>query len=136
MLPRVRRRVALRVGRGKAPEALREVWHRSRQRYAQAALDVLLIFSALDLDHVGEDRSDDPPISLPLLLPSECLAQEAQRPILILSGARDQSESAKREGLPARVLRLLRDRERARESLRRTFEVGRASCRERVLPTV
>src|SRR5712692_9285729 len=71
---RVRHRVGLRVGGGKAPKPLGQIRHRPAESDAQATLDVLLVASALDLDQVGQGRGDDPAIALPLLFASECLA--------------------------------------------------------------
>src|SRR5207248_3404055 len=91
---------------------------------------MLSIFSALGLDEVGQDRGDDPATSLSLLFAREGLAQEGQRPVFILIRTGDEPEAAERQGLPARVLRLLGDREGAREPLRRAVKV--AFCESRI----
>src|SRR2546430_1432558 len=91
---RVWRRVGLRVGRRKATNPLDQLGHRSGERYAQAAFDVLFVFSALGLDEVGQDHGDDPAISLSLLFASECLTQQRERPVLILIRTSDKPEAA------------------------------------------
>src|SRR6266513_1483304 len=126
---RVWRRVGLRVGGRKAPNPLDQVGHRSSEPDSEAAFDVLFVFSALGLDKVGQDRGDDPAISLSLLFASECLTQQRERPVLILIRTSDKPEAAESQGLPAGVLRLLSDRERARETLRRAVTV--AFCQSR-----
>src|SRR5256885_4962283 len=127
---RVWRRVGLRVGGRKASNPLDQVGHRASEPYAQAAFDVLFISSALGLDKVGQDRGDDPAISLSLLFASERLTQQRERPVIVLIGTSDEPEAAQRQGLPARVLRFLGDRERARETLRRPLKV--ALCQSRI----
>ena len=77
-----------------APNALDEVGHRSGEGYTQAAFDVLFIFSALGLDKVGQDRGDDPAISLSLLFASECLTQQRERPVIVLIRTSDEPEAA------------------------------------------
>src|SRR5437762_9685327 len=126
---RVWRRVGLRVGGRKAPNPLDQVGHRSGEPNAQAAFDMRLVFSALGLDKVGQDRGDDPAIFLSLLFASERLTQQRERPVFILVRTSDEAEAAERQGLPARMLRLLGDRERAREPLRRAVNV--AFCESR-----
>ena len=106
------------------PKTLDQVGHWSRECYAQAAFDMVFVFSALDLDEVGQDRGDDPAIALPLLFASERLPQEGEGPFVILLRTSDEPEAAERKGLPARVVRLLRDREGAREPLGRAVEVA------------
>src|SRR5438105_3027174 len=91
---RVRGRVGFRVGGRKAPNPLDQVGHRSSEPYAQAAFDVLFIFSALGFDKVGQDRGDDPAISLSLLFASECLTQQRERPVIVLIRTSDEPEAA------------------------------------------
>jgi hypothetical protein len=54
---------------------------------------------------------------------TESLAEQGEGPILVVLGAGDQPETPKREGLPARALRFLGDRERAREPLGGAVEI-------------
>ena len=129
MALRLRRRVENRVGAGETPQPVGEIGHRPGESDAKASLDMLLISPSLDLDKIREDGGDDPAVALRLLFPNEGLAEERQRAGVVAPRASDPREAAKRQGLPAWALRLLRDRERAREALRRAIQIARSDPR-------
>src|SRR5207247_10136718 len=103
--PRVRGRVAERVGGRKPPQTFCEVGHRTGERDAQGSFGVLLVSAAIDFDEVGEDRGNVPAATLRLVLAGECLTEETEGTPRVAPGMCHLCQTAKCKGLCARVLR-------------------------------